>query len=431
MRLGLFGKVLLAFWFTMLAITLGLWFVYALDRTPQTRVLTRAADPVVTLLARTVEASGPVAADRDRQRLEPHFKDRITILPETARADAETKSLDALVRRAVAPDGRRYLVAYRYQTMFEPGPLTVPTSILAVWIVAGLLFSAAVAYHLTRPLVLLREGFGRLAQGDLEVQLRDRIGRRGDEIGDLARDFDAMANRLNQLVSARDRLLHDVSHELRSPLARMQMAIGLARQDPRRTEDSLARIEQEARRLDAMVHELLTLARAESDARAVDAYFDPVALVETVSADAAFEGEGTGVRIEIEAPACDEEHRPTVRGSAELARRAFENVIRNGLRFSPPGGAIRIAIEIAEDPSRYRFAISDRGAGADPAMLDRLFDPFVRADSGGTGLGLAIARRAIEALGGTIAGRNGSAGGFVVEIGIPAVPPRPAAPRQS
>jgi two-component system OmpR family sensor kinase len=232
-----------------------------------------------------------------------------------------------------------------------------------------------------------------------------------------------MAVRLRQLITARDRLLNDVSHELRSPLTRLQLAIGLARQDPSRTEDSLDRIDREARKLDAMVHELLALSRAESGAaEEVNEYFDPIAVVESVVSDAQFEAQMGGRSISVAMPGVEEPLRPSVRGSAELVRRAIENVVRNALRFSPAGGAVEVVVGIERDPLRYRFAVADEGAGADAAALGKLFDPFVRGDPAGVGLGLAIARRAILAHGGEISARNRAEGGFVVEIEIPAVP---------
>lgn len=119
------------------------------------------------------------------------------------------------------------------------------------------------AWYLSRPLRHLREALLSVAQGNLATRVRPLMGRRRDEIVDLGADFDAMADRLQQLVEARQRLLHDISHELRSPLTRMQVAIGLLRQDPARTEAMVERIDAEAQRLDAMVGEVLTLARLE------------------------------------------------------------------------------------------------------------------------------------------------------------------------
>lgn len=221
MKLRLFGKFLLSFWLTIILMNLGLWLLYAMHRTPEDRVLTRAAVPVMTLLAHSIKTSGPAEADLQRQLLQPMFRDRISIAPATARVVSAGSDGTHMIRRAIAPDGSAWVLAYRYQTRFEPGPLAIPREVLLVLALTGLLFSTALAYYLTRPLLCLREGFNRIAQGDLKVRVHDKVRRRGDEIADLARDFDVMAVRLSQLVTARDRLLHDVSHELRSPLARL------------------------------------------------------------------------------------------------------------------------------------------------------------------------------------------------------------------
>lgn len=421
MRLRLFGKFLLAFWLTLIVMNLGTWLFYAANRTPHGRITTRAANPLLTLLAHTLERQGPIEADKARQLLQPMFRDRITIARETALTDPEPGDRMHMIRRATAPDGRTYILAYRYQTRFEPGPFAMPEGMLLILIVAGLLFSMALAHYVTRPLVALREGFNRIAQGDLKVRIQERVGRKGDEIADLALEFDSMAARLSQLVTARDRLLHDVSHELRSPLTRLQLAIGLARQDPRRTEDSLDRIDREARKLDEMVHELLALARAESGVDDDNDYFDPVALAASVIADARFEAQCTGNRIAFTPPVLAEECRPSVRGSAKLIWRAIENVVRNAVRFSPAGGLITVRVDLVESPLCYRFTIMDEGPGADAETIDTLFEPFVRADRAGIGLGLAIAKRAVLAHRGSINASNRPEGGFMVEIEIPAV----------
>jgi two-component system OmpR family sensor kinase len=419
MRIGLFYRILLAFWFTLLVVSLGLWLLIAVNRSPEARVVTRAAQPILTLLARTVETAGAAEAEHQVRLLEPRFRDRISIAPLTAKAPPKPDKT-RMVRSATAPDGSFYVLAYRYPTQFQPGPLAIPMKVWLVNAAAGLLFSAALAFYLTRPVVVLREGLNRVAQGDLHVRLRDKVGRRSDEIADLARDFDFMTARLQQLIIARDRLLHDVSHELRSPLTRLQLAIGLARQDPRRTEDSLVRIEGEARKLEDLVRQLLALARAEGGAiDDADEYFDLIAVVESVVTDAQFEAQIGGKRVSLELPRLEEDQRLSVRGSAELIRRAIENVVRNALRFSPVGGGVQVTMDIDRAPLRYRCTVLDEGAGVEAGDVDQVFEPFVRGDKAGVGLGLSIARRAVLAHGGEITARNRPSGGFMVEIVLP------------
>jgi two-component system OmpR family sensor kinase len=166
-------------------------------------------------------------------------------------------------------------------------------------VVGALFFSGVLAFYLTRPVQRIRKGFASLAGGDLATRLRPQIGRRRDEIADLAKDFDTMAERLQQLVLMRDQLLHDVSHELRSPLARLNQAIALVRQDPANTDTSLRWIETEIRRLDELVGELLSLARAESGESSRDQYFDLPALIDTVVANANFEARAQSVTVKF------------------------------------------------------------------------------------------------------------------------------------
>ena len=199
--------------------------------------------------------------------------------------------------------------------------------------VGGLLFAAVLAWYLTKPIRRLRDGFTELAQGRLGVRLKEHMGRRRDELADLARDFDSMAERLQRLITSREHMLHVVSHELRSPLARLHMAVGLAQQDPRRLSTTLERIELEAKRLDEMVGEVLTLARAESGSQQLDDYFDLASLALTVTNDARFEAQPSGVKVETNLGKAPPQEHPTVKGNAELLRRALE---KRGAQRSAP-----------------------------------------------------------------------------------------------
>jgi two-component system OmpR family sensor kinase len=298
-------------------------------------------------------------------------------------------------------------------------PLLLP---LAVLFAASLLFSAALAANLARPVSRLRDGFRKLAKGDLGVRLTAGMGRRRDEIADLAQDFDAMAERLQQLIASRDRLLHDVSHELRSPLARMSVAVGLARKNGELPETALTRIETESRRLNEIVGDLLSLSRAESDAGVEEIYFDLGALLQVVCDDARFEAQprGVEVRLELSPELADPDHAPLLRGAPQLLRRGIENVIRNALRFSPPGDAVTVRARVAD--GRFEIEVSDEGPGVPPALLETMFEPFVKgpAESRGVGLGLSIARRALAAHGGTLQAFNRESGGLLMRIGLPA-----------
>lgn len=419
MKGGLFLKILLGFWLTLYCIIVGLWLLFVVGNgpSPEEWVARRIAPAILSQLARQVEREGPAAFEAARGALPAEDAREVAIRPLTIGDRNWDKSL---VREVIAPDGRHYLLTYRVPSIARRGgPFDVPQPVLIVAAIAGLIFSIILAWYLTRPINLIRKGFDQLAQGRLDVRLRPLIGRRRDEIASLARDFDTMAARLAQLVTTRDRLLHDVSHELRSPLSRMQLAIGLTRQDPAQFEKSMDRIEREMVRLDALVRELLVLARAESGLDASEEYFDPIAMLEIVVEDARFEAEGSNVTVALAVPAIPEEKRPTLRGSAELFRRALENIIRNALRFAPGGSIVQVTAEAFAD--FYRFTVSDEGPGVTHVDLETLFDPFIKADQAGFGLGLAIAKRAVVAHGGTIKAANREGGGFEVVISVPVV----------
>ncbi|UJR64722.1 ATP-binding protein [Dickeya zeae] len=352
--------------------------------------------------------------------------------PEPGRFSDRT---DRALQQAVdGPDGQRYRVSFdiarwRHDVMPKEPPASLPFFLHLpppmIWIGAlgGLLFSAMLAWNLARPLGRLRASFEQVAQGDLSVRLYPSMRRRHDEIGDVARDFDAMVGRLSILVSAREQLLHDVSHELRSPLARLQLAIGLARQNPDNVENALQRIEREAERMDKMIGEVLTLSRAENhmaNSHAVnsDEYFDLLGLVNAVVNDARYEAQVPGVDIALSPGDYDDY---TVKGSAELMRHALDNIIRNALRFSSRGQ--QVLVTLSRDEKEWCIGVADSGPGVDESKLSSIFDPFMRIDSPqsgkGYGLGLAIARKAVVAHGGRIEAENRQQGGLQIHICIP------------
>ena len=302
-----------------------------------------------------------------------------------------------------------------------PGPLSwlnIPPPMLWIGGLGGLLFSILFAWHLTRPMNALRRSFDRVARGDLEVRLWPALRWRRDELTEVAKEFDLMVERLQQLVEGREQLLHDVSHELRSPLARIQMAIGLAEQRPEKASDALARIRLETERMDRMIGELLTLSRAEQGHGLEQSHYDLLALVETVVQDARFEAQQSGVEIGLEAAL---EEGCLLLGHAELVRRAVENVVRNALRFSQSGQMVNV--RVLRLGQEMQLSIADRGPGVEEGKLAGIFDPFVRIGSPrmgkGYGLGLAIARKAVILQGGTIQARNRAQGGLRVTMTLP------------
>jgi two-component system OmpR family sensor kinase len=245
------------------------------------------------------------------------------------------------------------------------------------------------------------------------------MGRRRDEIADLGKDFDRMAEQLQRLMAAQRCLLHDVSHELRSPLARLQAAVGLLRQDRNQYERSLGRIERETVRLNDTVDELLTLARLDSGGMTqAQEKLDLSEIVADIAEDARFEAETSGRMIEVSALAA-----ASVSGRSQLLHRAIENLVRNALQYTAPGTAVHIALAAEPAAALAVLTIEDHGPGIPEDELANIFRPFFRAtsapDGKGFGLGLAIAKRAIEVHHGTIAVQNVAAGGLRVIIELP------------
>lgn len=300
-----------------------------------------------------------------------------------------------------------------------------PAMVLIVAFLVSLLVSALLARHLTRPISQLRDAFEALASGRLDFRIGGKMAARHDEIGELGGDFDKMAAQLEQLIDSRDRLLHDVSHELRSPLARMQTAVGLAHQQPARVAGALERIGLEASRLNELVGELLTLARLESGKQtAGDDYIELRELLASVVDDARFEASDSGRAIEF---SDDLDGDVVLHASGPLLHRAFENVIRNALQHTPAGSKVEVNLHALAGSRRLRVAIRDHGPGIAEGELACVFEPFFRSTrssapaSPGFGLGLAIARRAIEAHGGSIVAENAAPGGGLrVLIELPA-----------
>lgn len=275
----------------------------------------------------------------------------------------------------------------------------------------------AFARHLTSPVRALQRAVDRFGSGDFAARVASR---RRDELGKLGRAFDQMADRIQTLLAAERRLLLDISHELRSPLARLSVAVELARSsdDP---EIHLNRIEKEAGRLNALVGELLQVTRAEGDAATAKAQrIDLSGLVQAIAGDAAIEAESRGCSLQVDAP-----ERVWAKGDPELLRRAIENVIRNAVRYTPEGQPVAISVQTRADGAA--ITVRDFGPGVPRESLERIFDAFYRVDSdrsrvsGGAGLGLSIARRAVELHKGRISASNADPG-LLVEIHLPSKP---------
>jgi two-component system sensor histidine kinase CpxA len=304
----------------------------------------------------------------------------------------------------------------------------VPTATLLIALAVSAALCFALARYLVRPIDRLRNATRQLAAGDLGVRVLPALKGRQDDLALLAADLDTMAERVVSLLEAKQQLLRDVSYELRSPLARLQLALSLAQSaqgDPAR---HLARIGAEADRLEELIARTLRLARLEAPA-AQTVQREPLdlkallaELVEGVEIEA--EAQGSTVGLTADGPVI-------VSGDRELLRSAFENVIRNAVSFGPRGGRVQITIEHCA--GTVRVHIVDQGVGVPDKDLRKIFEAFYRVDEarphnrrGGHGLGLAIAARAVALHDGVIEAANVVTGGLRVTITLPALTSVPA-----
>lgn len=296
--------------------------------------------------------------------------------------------------------------------------------LISIGIVVSFISSWLLASYFSRPIRTLRQAFHGLAEGNLAQRVNPAMGTRRDELSDLSRDFDHMAEQIQSLMHSQKRLLHDVSHELRSPLARLQVSIGLARQQPERCLQTLERIEREAQRLDHLVGEVLTLSRLEAGVpQAIDEYLDILELLDAVVDDARFEAQALNKQVNFY---CELGDALITKGYGELLFRAFDNVIRNALHHTPEHSSVQVSVQWLADMQQLQVTVEDCGKGVDPEELQSIFAAFQRSQQPsahkGYGLGLAIARRAIETHQGRIWAENRSEGGLRISILLPIKP---------
>ena len=288
---------------------------------------------------------------------------------------------------------------------------------LILYISIALLMTMALSYlfarTLVRPILNIQRAAGALAKGDWHTRVDDASTRK-DELGILSRDFNTMAAQLERMWTTQKRLLADISHELRSPLTRLQMALGIAHQqqvDPA----VLARIEREANRMESLIQQLLTLSRAEAGetTHTVVTLRD---LLGDVLSDAEFEANNSGKRLRI---AAVPELR--VRVDEDLVRRAIDNVVRNALHYAN----VDVSVSVQVTHSDWHITVVDDGPGLSFQDCERIFAPFYRVSeardraSGGAGLGLSIAKAAVEMHDGKISASPNADGGLRVTLSFP------------
>jgi two-component system sensor histidine kinase CpxA len=334
----------------------------------------------------------------------------------------------------VATDGTVYtiLVVPRRPSIFGALALPgIPLAVLAIALIVSALASWSLAQHLSAPIRRLQEGARAVASERLDVRVSAGLDGRKDELAVLARDFDAMADQLKATRSARTQLLRDISHELRSPLARMRVALGLARQPKTDPALQLDRLEREIERLDSLISHVLRLARLHGS----ETHFarEPVELDEVLQEvvhDANFEGAVKECSVRLDGTVS---HR--VLGNRELLYSAIENVLRNAVRYSPAAQAVEVSVKTRAE--ELEILVRDHGPGVPGGDLDRIFEPFYRVaesrdrDSGGEGIGLAITSQVFRAHGGSAGAQNLAGGGLQVRLVLPLLVEPRAEPAQT
>ena len=446
---SLYLKIFIWFWLAMIIINVVLFAAFALTRPTPTRRSFRdlaQTGPNAQRAAEVYEQSGPAALSAALQATEKaggasatFFNENGTELSgrpvppkaqELSAKATETRDIEfnfdvegtLIARPTVSAKGQRYIyVAHIPRPPFQLSFQTLGLRLLVVLVIGGI-FCYWLARYLATPLLKLRKTTNELAEGNLGARISTKLARRRDEVGQLGRDFNAMAERLEGMVKAQQRLLGDISHELRSPLARLGVALGLARQrSGAEANGALDRIERESDNLNEMISQLLALTRLESgtDGRK-RTEVDLTALVREVVHDADYEARSLNRSVQVVSS-----DNCSINGVEELLRSAVENVVRNAVRYTPEGTAVEVALR-KQNGNGDNFAVisvRDRGKGVPEEALEKIFRPFYRTEDardrqsgGGTGLGLAITERAVHMHGGSVQATNAADGGLAIEM---------------
>ncbi len=283
---------------------------------------------------------------------------------------------------------------------------------------ASLIFSGVLAWYFAKPIRQLRSAFTAVADGNLNTRAEQTMGQRRDELADLGKSFDHMVSQIQALVNAQQRLLHDVSHELRSPLARIQAAIGLAHQQPDKTPLTLDRIERESERMNDLIGELLALSRLEAGVLGQLEVIDMNELMTEIVEDAQLEADSKNVRLELTTT-----KEAFIKGHYDQINRAIENVLRNAVKYTKNNSTIHLSAHLDISDQQLHIVITDQGPGVAETELLTIFEPFFRGSNSqkaqSVGLGLTIAQKAVEVHHGKINAGNRIEGGLRVEIILP------------
>jgi two-component system, OmpR family, sensor histidine kinase CpxA len=449
---SLFWKIFLGFWLAaaamIAALNVMLWLSIGNEPNPERRrgALGEALNLYSESAVQVYDSEGPKSFEEYVQRSMKEAGTEIALFdssgkplvaqssPEVDGVAAEIKQTGQHVshitalgrltwgRPVPAPSGKTYIFVSRLRQPYIPRGLP-PLGILLSIVAAGVI-SYLLALYLTSPVKTLKSVVQSFAEGNLAARVTPQLRNRHDELADLGREFDHMAERIEALISSQKRLLADISHELRSPLARLTVALELARKNTSgKGVGALDRIEMETERVNKLVGQLLALTRLESGAERVPP--ETVALedlVQQVIDDANYEAKPLHKEVKaVQLDSC------RVRGSQELLRSGIENVVRNAIRYTAEGSAVEVALSAKLDTALV--TVRDYGPGVPEAELDHIFEPFYRVSearersSGGVGLGLSIAERTIKLHGGSIRAANAHDGLLIaIELPLSATP---------
>ena len=452
---SLFWKIFFCFWLAAAAmigaLNLMLWFSFTSDPNPERRrgALGEALNLYAESAVQVYDSEGAQTFEQYANRSLKEAGTEIALFegdgtPLINQSSSEVASVAAEIKQTrqhvsavsalglaasdgcSAPSGRTYIFVSRLRQPYVPRGL--PNLGIALSILASGVISYLLALYLTSPVKKLKTVVQSFAEGNLDVRITPELGNRRDELADLGREFDHMAERIAALISSQQRLLADISHELRSPLARLTVALELARKNvSEKGIAALDRIELETERVNKLVGQLLALTRLESGAERVPPETVTLEeLVQQVVDDANYEAKPHHKEVKVlQLAPC------RVRGSSELLRSGIENVIRNAIRYTAEGTAVEVALTWKLDTAV--LSVRDHGPGVPESELGHIFEPFYRVgearerSSGGVGLGLSIADRTIKLHSGSVRAEN-VPGGLLITIELPVSPCPTAAP---
>jgi two-component system, OmpR family, sensor kinase len=435
---SLFWRIFASFWLAV-ALVAGLSMLLGRALDQDAWVLGRhpALKDVAELWSQLYERNGAEAAQQFLEKRKQRYRVNIQVLneegqalvygtfpPRAAAFEARHDNPQRLPWRRITEEyrspatGETYLFIYRIphpeMMAWHRESLFWPLSALTIALVVLTAISLLLTLSITRPLGRLRGAVYDLGQTAYQQNSLARLADRGDEFGVLARDFNRMGSRLQDLIGSQRQLLRDVSHELRSPLARLRVALALTeRAEPAQREQLWGRLTQECDRLEALIAEILALARLDADPGKPQP-IDLRQLLDGLLEDTALAAPQQRVQVRMDS------HPIALLGWPDMLGRALDNLLRNALRFNPLEQPIEI--EVSRQDHLLRIAVRDHGPGAAPELLERLGEPFFRApqqSAPGHGLGLAIARRAAERHEGRLLLANHPQGGFVATLELP------------